>query len=74
MRGDRRRLATALALGVCLGAVTPVFGASPETVTGVDLVSTQELPIELIRAALGDLANRPRSRAAIRQSLDQLDW
>jgi outer membrane protein insertion porin family len=72
MRGARRRLAAAFALGVCLGAVTPVFGASPGTVTGVDLVSTQELPTELIRAALGDLVNRPRSRVAIRQSLDRL--
>ena len=72
MRGARRRLAAVLALGVCLGAVTSVFGALPETVTGVDLVSTQELPTELIRAALGDLVNRPRSRVAIRQSLDRL--
>lgn len=72
MRGARRRLAAVLALGVCLGAVTSVFGALPETVTGVDLVSTQELPTELIRAALGDLVSRPRSRVAIRQSLDRL--
>jgi outer membrane protein assembly factor BamA len=72
MRGNPRRLTAALAFGVCLGAVTPIFGASPETVTGVDLVSTQELPTELIRAALGDLVNRPRARVAIRQSLDRL--
>jgi len=51
----------------------PPFSAiPPEIVKGVDLVSAQELPTELVRAAIGELADRPRSRAAIRESLERL--
>jgi outer membrane protein insertion porin family len=38
----------------------------------VDLVSAQEFPADLVRAAIGDLLGRPRSRAAIHDSLERV--
>lgn len=55
-----------------LGAAVSPAAAATDIVLGVDLVSPHQLPTELVRAAIGDLAGRPRSRAAIRESLDRL--
>lgn len=46
--------------------------AAPPRVVAVELASDHALPEATIRAALGDLAGRPRSRAEIRASLDRL--
>ena len=54
------------------GMASAVPGQPPEIVKGVDLVSAQELPIDLVRTAVGSLAGRPRSRTAIRESLERL--
>ena len=55
---------------------TPALAASPSPgppmVTGVELASPHQLPMELVHAAIGDLAGYPRSRLAIRQSLARL--
>jgi outer membrane protein insertion porin family len=68
------RLCLAGAVGVLLwlGAVSASVAAAAETVLGVDLVSPHQFPADLVRAAIGDLTGRPRSRAAIRESLDRL--
>ena len=63
--------------GLCLlvlfsGRASPVLGQPPEIVKGVDLVSAQELPSDLVRAAIGNLLGRPRSRAAIHDSLERI--
>lgn len=65
-------LAAAAAFALLAAAASPAFGDPPEIVKGVDLVSAQELPTELVRAAIGGLTDRPRSRAAIRESLERL--
>jgi len=69
-----RRLCLAGAVGILmwLGVVGPSVAAAPDLVVGVDLVSPHELPADLVRAAIGDLTGQPRSRAAIRESLDRL--
>jgi outer membrane protein insertion porin family len=54
-----------------LGAATAAFGGAPPVV-GTDLVSPHQLPTDVVRAAIGDLVGRPRSRVAIRESLDRL--
>jgi len=41
-------------------------------VTGVEWVSPTRLPEEMVRAAIGQMVGRPRSRAAIRDSLGRL--
>jgi outer membrane protein insertion porin family len=53
-------------------AVGALAVAATDTVLGVDLVSPQQFPSDLVRAAIGDLAGRPRSRTAIRECLDRL--
>lgn len=55
-----------------LGAVASPAAAATDIVVGVDLFSPHRCPPELVRAAIGDLTGRPRSRAAIRASLDRL--
>jgi outer membrane protein insertion porin family len=46
--------------------------AAPVTVTAVELSSPHPLPEDRVRAAIGDLAGRPLSRAAVRASLERL--
>jgi outer membrane protein insertion porin family len=46
--------------------------AEPLVVTAVDLVSPHRLPEGQVREAIGELVGRPRSRAAIRESLGRL--
>ena len=72
MRRSILRLAGATAIALFAAVVSPAFSEPPEIVKGVDLVSAQKLPTELVRAAIGELADRPRSRAAIRESLERL--
>ncbi len=71
----RRRgllLAGILVAAVWPGGGAPAGAAEPATVARVELVSPQQLPEDLVRAAIGDLTGRPLSRAAIRQSLDRV--
>jgi outer membrane protein insertion porin family len=63
--------------GLCLlvlisGTASPVPGQPPEIVRGVDLISAQELPSDLVRAAIGNLLGLPRSRATIHDSLERI--
>ena len=69
-----RRLCLAGAVGILLwlGAVDSSVAAVADTVLGVDLVSPHQFPADLVRAAIGDLTGRPRSRAAVRESLDRV--
>lgn len=68
MRG-RLWLAGAVGVLVWLGAINSSAAAATGAVLGVDLVSPQQLPADLVRAAIGDLTGRPLSRFAIRDSL-----
>ncbi len=72
MRWSLARLAGPCLLVLFAGTASPVLGQPPEIVKGVDLVSAQELPADLVRAAIGNLLGRPRSRAAIHDSLERL--
>jgi outer membrane protein insertion porin family len=62
-------LAVAIALALVNGR--PARAASP-VVTAVELVSPQQLPRERVLAAIGPLAGQPRSRWAVRESMDRL--
>ncbi len=53
------------------GAASPA-GVEPPLIVGVDIVSPHGLPESQVRAAIGDLAGRPRRRFVIRQTLDRL--
>ncbi len=53
-----------------LAAASPA--AAPATVVAVELVSPYPIPEELVRQAIGELAGRPLSRLAIRQSLERV--
>lgn len=75
MRPARLGLGVSVALACLLPAMagfaldaTP----TPPVVVAVDLISPHELPQALIRAAIGDLIGRPRSRHEIRRVLDRL--
>ena len=66
----RGRLAV-LALVVTLAGPLSTSAAAP-LVTGIDLVSSQQLPRERVMAAIGPLPGRPLSRSSVRESLDRL--
>jgi outer membrane protein insertion porin family len=76
MRGTRRLLGTlAVTCGVVGGAASGAAQAAEAdepSVSRVELVAPAEVPQTLIRLAIGDLAGRPRSRRAIRDSLERL--
>jgi outer membrane protein insertion porin family len=72
MMPGRLWLAGAIGLLLWLSAVGSLAVAATDTVLGVDLVSPHQFPSHLVRAAIGDLTGRPRSRTAIRESLDRL--
>jgi len=65
-------LAGAVGILLWLGAVSSSVAAASDTILGIDVVSPHQFPADLVRAAIGDLTARPRSRAAIRESLDRL--
>src|SRR5262245_27313370 len=67
------RLLVALGGAILLevNGARPVDAVTP-LVTAIDLESPQQLPREQILAAIGDLAGRPLSRTAVRESLDRL--
>ena len=70
---------TAVALGLMLwlsapagpGAARAQDGARA-VVTAVDLVPAAGVPESLVRSAIGEMVGRPRSRDAVRKSLDRL--
>jgi hypothetical protein len=41
-------------------------------VTAVDLITSAGVPESLVRSAIGELVGRPRSRGAVRESLERL--
>jgi outer membrane protein insertion porin family len=71
-----RRGLTALALTgtILIGTAGAASGAEEESrpvVSGVELVAPAALPEQLIRRAIGEMIGRPRSRQAIRQSIER---
>jgi outer membrane protein insertion porin family len=69
IRRVRAALVAAAFLALCGAAPA---GAAAPMVTAIDLESPQELPQEQVLAAIGPLAGQPRSRLAVRESLDRL--
>ena len=68
------RLAALMATGwIVVGASGAVSGADDgsRVVTGVDLVAPAEVPEKLVRSAIGEMVGQPRSRYAIRQSIER---
>jgi outer membrane protein insertion porin family len=72
MNWSLARLAGPCLLVLFVGTASPVLGQTPEVVKGVELVSAQELPVDLVRAAIGNLLGLPRSRATIHDSLERI--
>jgi outer membrane protein assembly factor BamA len=60
------------ALALVAAPLSTVRAERPPTVVGVDLVSRHNLPADQVRGAIGELTDRPRSRTAVRESLDRL--
>lgn len=69
MTRGRVWLAGAMGVLAWLGAINASAAAVTDTVLEIDLVSPQQLPVNLVRAAIGDLTGQPLSRVAIRDSL-----
>ena len=46
--------------------------AAPAVVTAVDLITAAGVPESLVRSAIGEMVGRPRSREAVRESLERL--
>ncbi len=65
-------LAGAIGILLWMGCRGLPPAAAGEIVLGAELSSPHRFPEDLVRAAIGDLAGRPRTRAAIRESLDRL--
>lgn len=69
----RFRVAVSAALVLLLSLATAGPGAAaPRRVVDVQLASPHALPEARVRAAIGELAGRPRARDEIRASLDRL--
>jgi outer membrane protein insertion porin family len=68
------RACLAGAIGILLGmgcsGLPPA--AAGAIVLGAEMSSPHRFPEDLVRAAIGDLTGRPRTRAAVRESLDRL--
>src|SRR5262245_3329655 len=58
---------------IVLGTAAAAGGEKipPPVVSGIDLVAPAELPERLVRSAIGEMVGRPRSRYAIRQSIER---
>ena len=71
----RQGLPVLVATGwIVIGTASAAAGAdegSRGVVSGVDLVAPAELPEGLVRSAIGDMIGRPRSRYAVRQSIER---
>jgi outer membrane protein insertion porin family len=65
-------MARPLVLALCAWLVTAVAGAQAPLVTAVEIRSPHRLPEERVRAAIGELAGKPRLRGAVRDSLERL--
>src|SRR5262249_24997951 len=59
-----------IVIGTAGAAVGAEEGPPPE-VSGVDLLGPAPLPEGLVRSAIGEMIGRPRSRYAIRQSIER---
>jgi outer membrane protein insertion porin family len=58
---------------IIIGTAGTAAGAEEgsRVVSGVDLVAPAEVPEKLVRSAIGEMVARPRSRYAIRQSIER---
>ncbi len=66
-------LAAALWLAATAGpAAAGAQDGARAVVTAVDLITAVDVPESLVRGAIGEMVGRPRSREAVRQSLDRL--
>ena len=73
----RGGVTVAIAAAVWLAATVGPDAASAQdgeraVVTAVDLIASDGFPESLVRSAIGELAGQPRSRQAVRESLDRL--
>jgi outer membrane protein insertion porin family len=63
-------------MAVLVGALLHAFASAalggPPTVTAIEVSAAHPLPEDRVRAAIGDLAGKPLSRDAVRQSLERL--
>src|SRR5262249_7125729 len=55
-----------------LAAASAVGGLPPPVVSAVALLAPAELPETLVRGAIGGMVGQPRSRYAVRQSIERL--
>jgi outer membrane protein insertion porin family len=69
MRGGLAAVVMTIVIGTA--AAGGAGDSSPPVVTGIDLLAPAELPESLVRSTLGDMTGRPRSRYAIRQSIER---
>jgi outer membrane protein insertion porin family len=65
-------LAAALWLTATAGPGAARAQHSERAVVGVDLIASAGVPESLVRSAIGELVGRPRSRGAVRESLERL--
>ena len=71
----RTALRLAAAVGAMLAAVLPSAAGAGDAVphvVGVDVAAPEGVPKPLVRQAIGEMAGRPRSRRAVRESLERL--
>ncbi len=67
------RALVAFGAATMLWLVSPsLAGAATPVVTAIELVAPQQLPRDQVLAAIGPLRGQPRSRSAVRGSLDRL--
>ena len=67
-----RRAWIALATAALLHIFAAPGAAAPPMVTAVELSSSQPVPEQQVRAAMGDLTGKPLSRGAVRDALERL--
>jgi outer membrane protein insertion porin family len=71
----RTALRLAAAVGAMLAAVLPSAAGAGDAVphvVGVDVAAPEGVPKPLVRQAIGEMVGRPRSRRAVRESLERL--
>jgi outer membrane protein insertion porin family len=71
-RGATVALAATLWLAAPAGPAARAQDSARAIVTAVDLMTAAGVPEPLVRSAIGEMVGRPRSRAAVRESLERL--
>jgi outer membrane protein insertion porin family len=76
MTGLRVALCPLVAAGAIVAAALPIAAGAgdggPAMVRGVGVVTPTGIPESLVREAIGEMVGRPRSRRAVRESLERL--